>query len=218
MLAKLFSQDPYEGRYIAKPHHLLYAVLLLGAGTVTFAQEWFAFGFVTFILGAALGVTIVLSMNWEKAIEYWEIINETARTMMSIKDPAVRNEIWKSMGYNFVPISAEIIETRRDENGVFQGMSRKTLPFNPAILQVVADKVLTSGKGEFPTENSPLGQEIPNYRKVKKYLKSNGYIVPTNTKNARLGYSFNHKGLSIMYEYASEGVKLELKRKRENNG
>ena len=209
VLGFLFRSDAYEGRYTPRPSHLVQAVLLVGIGTVAIVFEYNAAGIVLFLFGTLLGFTVILGINWDKVIEYWETIDHVARTMMSIKDPAVRNEVWKSMGYNHVPVNAEIevIETRRNEQGVFEGKSIKRIPVNPSTMQTIADKVLMSGKASFTEPQYKL--IVPNYRKVQKELKDNKYIVKTKE-----GYAFNKKGIEMLYEYASEGVKLELKKER----
>jgi hypothetical protein len=186
---------------------------MLAGGTVSFGYEWFFFGFMMSFLGSALGLTIILGMNWDKAMEYWGKIADVLDKAGSIKDIQARHEILKSMGYNVPPASVQIMETRRNEDGVFEGQSLKRVPVSSVILQLMADKVLMTGNNDFPTEQSELGKAIPNYRKVKEYLKKEGYIVPKNNRNKRGGYLFNRKGTQVLYQYASEGIKLELERK-----
>lgn len=213
----LFHDDDYY-RYTPKPWHLFYSLLTMAVGTVTMAHDWIAFGIASFTLGLALGVIIIVGMGWDKSIEYWTRIEFVIEAVSKMKDPTARYELLRSMGYQLIPSQVEVIETRRDDKGIFQGMSIKRLPIPAIVLQTVADKVLNSGKSIFPAEDSQLGKSIPKYRQVKKYLKDNGYLVAINPDNVRLGYAFTKNGVSILYEYASEGVKLELKRKEKSDG
>jgi hypothetical protein len=208
----LFRNDDFT-RYTPKPWHLVYALLLLAVGTVTFGYEWYFFGFMSSFFGIILGLTILLGMNWDKVIEYWKQIEYVLEAAAKIKDAATRLELLKSMGYNVPASEITVTERREDEHGVFSGMSIRKLPVSSSIMQVIADKILMTGRMEFPAETSELGKVIPNYRKVKQYLIKNNYIVPTNPKNVRLGYSFNRKGTDVLYEYASESIKMELRKK-----
>src|SRR3990172_271346 len=213
LIAYLFHDDDIY-RYTAKPWHIVYPMLMLAVGSVTFGYGWFFFGLVMSMLGIALGISITFAISWDKSIEYWSMLNEFARTMIKSNNP----DLWEAMGFKHPPHQIMITETKQADNESGFSMKFHRLPISPAVMQSVADKVLMSGRGEFPAENSHLGKNIPNYRKVKKYLKENRYIIPTNPKNERLGYSFNRKGLDALYEYASESIKLELKRKGDNNG
>lgn len=213
ILAPLFHQDDLERRYTPKPWHLFYALLLSAMGVVTFAySHWEIFGAFSFLTGVGLCITIVLGMNWDKAIEYWETINKNAQIMMSIKDPLVRNEIWRAYGFNSVPTNAQVTERKEDQQGVFIGLRNHDLPASPAVMQMIADKVLMSGNLKFKEEE--YSSIVKNYRKVRNDFKKREIIKQNNIKNPRFSYSFTKKGLDILYQFASEGVKLELERRK----
>lgn len=208
----LFHDDDFY-RYTPKPWHLIHPVLLLASGTVATGLGWLFFGFMSSLFGVVLGLTILIGLNWDKVIEYWKQIEYVLEAAAKIKDAATRYELLKSMGYQIVPSEVTINEKQSDKHGILEHLSIKRLPISPAVMQVIADKILMTGKMEFPAEKSTLGQSIPNYRKTKQYLIRNNYIIPTNPKNVRLGYSFNRKGTDVLYEYASEAVKLQLRQK-----
>lgn len=210
ILSKLFREDVYNTRFVPMPKHLLYAVALLFIGSGTFGYGWYAFGFLSTALGIGLGLTILVGMNWDKAIEYWDTIAHVLEAAGRIKDPIVRAEILHSMGYNVTPETVTIIETQGQnlEHGWQQRINR--LPVSPTAMQVIADKVLMSGNALF-TEPQYKGI-VPNYRKVQKELKSRNLIVKTKD-----GHVFNKKGVDALWQYASESVKLELRRKRDKN-
>lgn len=207
--------------YTARPHHILYVLLCLGVGTVTMRQGWYFFGFMSSFFGVLLGVTIILSINWDKSIRYWETIRSVFEAASKIKDNTTRYELLKSMGYNVLPSQVEVIETRKDEHGIFQGQSIKRYPISPAIMQTLADKVLgeyiTKGAVEFDFKEDKFNF-VPSIRKVKDKFRQDNLITPKNKKNVRLGYRWTKKGIDELYQYASEGVKIELRRKKEING
>lgn len=209
IFSKLFGTDLY--RYTPRPAHLLYALLLIAVGTVTMGHGWTFFGFMASFFGVTLGLTIVLGMNWDKCIEYWAQIEYVFNAASKINDTAARYELLKSMGYNIPPSKIEIIETKRDELGVYEMDKSIVKGISPAILQLIADKVLMSGQTDFAEES--YGQFVPAIRKVKKQFRDAGIIAQKNKKNVRLGYSFTKKGIETLWQCASDGVKLELERK-----
>jgi len=176
-------------------------------GTFAFIYyDWIAFGIVSFILGAGLGVAIVLGIGWDKATEYWSTLDSFAQTMIRSNNP----DLWQALGFKNPPAKIMIEERKTDERGNFTGFRYNPIPVSPAVMQSIADKVLMTGKTEFvETDYS----HIPNIRKVRNELKQKGYIIPKNKKNVRLGYTWNKKGLDVLYQYASEQIKMELNRR-----
>lgn len=214
LLSYLFRNDDPLARYTPKPWHIFYSVLLMALGTVSVVRDgWFWFGLICFLLGVSLGVVIDLCLGWDKAAEYWDTINQNVKLMMSIKDPNIRYEIWKSMGYNFSPTNATVTERKEGEFGEFIGLSNKTLPVSPEVMQMIADKVLFSKNLNFKEEEFRF---VPKFRKVKKYFETEKLITQNHKTNPRFSHSFNRKGLTWLYQFASEGVKLELKRRNGN--
>lgn len=211
LLGKLFRQDVYSNRFTPTHWHLFYAVALLFIGSGAIAYDWIAFGLITFIFGIGLGATVLIGINWDKAIEYWAEIAHVLEAAGRIKDPVARAEILQSMGYNVTPQSITIIETEAETNE--HGWQQKIgqLPVPASVMQIIADKVLMSGKASFTEPQYKT--VIPNYRKVQKELKEKKYLIKTKD-----GHVFNKKGIEALYEYASESVKLEMKRKRDKNG
>lgn len=206
-MSYLFHNDDYY-RWTAKPHQLIWSLLFMAVGTVTFTRDnWVIFGVASFILGAGLGIIIVLGMLWDKMIEYWDTLDSFANTMIKSNNP----DLWQALGFKNPPSQIMITERKEaDRESGFQ-MKFKQIPVSPATMQSVADKVLMTGKTEFTEED--YSSLVKNFRKVRKYMKDNGYIAPKNKRNVHLGYTFTKKGIDTLYEYASEGVKLELKRR-----
>jgi hypothetical protein len=205
LLSKLFRQDVFESRYMPKPFHLLYSLLFMGVGTVTFFDGWGWFGVCSFLLGLFLGITIITGMNWEWVISYWEEINKHIEWMDKHPDP----ELWYAIGYKKVPSSVRVIEDLNEGNTT----RYRELPVSPAKMNILANKVLMSGKTTFSEkEYSSL---VPNFRKVQKDWKEKGYLKQNNQTNKRLGYSFTKKGMQVLYEFASDEFKLSLKEKGE---
>lgn len=208
ILAKFFGSDDL-GRYTPHPFHVvIYPICLMAAGMITilkYGENWYAFGLICVILGASLGAVIILAIGWEKSIDYWQTINEHIQIMMKVKDP----DIFAALGYKKVPSEIIIKETKDHGQGMGQTTYKK-VPASPAVLNLVANKVVSTNNFDFTAEL--YGNIVPNWRKFHQSMKENGYLVPKNKKNVRNGYRLNRKGYEFMYEYASEAIKLERKK------
>lgn len=205
VMAYLFRND--DNSYHAKPHHLIWSLLFMAVGVVTFTyDDWHLFGVCSFILGSGLGVIIVLGMLWDKVTEYWSTLDSFANTMMKSNNP----DLWMALGFKVPPSQVMITETKEADNDGGYSMKIHRIPVSPAVMQSIADKVLLSGNTDFIETNF---SNIPNIRKVRNHLKAEGLLSPKNKKNVRLGYTFNRKGIDSLYQYASEGIRLELKRR-----
>lgn len=205
VIGYLFRND--YGTYKAKPYHVAWALFVMAIGTVTFVYDgWAVFGIATFIIGALLGIAIVFSVAWEKRTEYWETVTSFAQVMIKSNNP----DLWQALGFKNPPQQVTIQEVKQADNESGYQVKFHKVPVSPSVMQLIADTVLHSGKNDFI--ESDYGH-IPNIRKVRDKLKEQGLISPRNKKNVRLGYTFNKKGLEVLYQYASEGVKLELKRR-----
>jgi len=205
-LAVLFNPRYTDG-YKAHPLHVVFSLFIMAVGTATFVRDgWAVFGTVAFIIGAGLGFSIVIGIGWDKSIEYWSTLESFANVMIKSNNP----DLWMALGFKAPPSKIMIEERKTDDKGNFTGFRYNPIPVSPAIMQSIADKVLMTGKTEFLESDYA---NIPNIRKVRNELKEKGYIIPKNKKNVRLGYTWNKKGLDILYEYASDGIKMELKRR-----
>jgi predicted transcriptional regulator len=201
----LFGQSAYN-RYTAKPFHLWYPLLIMATGTATFMQDgWSVFGIFTFILGAGLGVVIVLAIEWDKVIEYWENINHHVELMNRVKDP----DIWYALGYKKPPQSVRVIEDIDHGQGFIQTKIHD-MSMSPTIMQAIANAVLS---GNPFSENEIVNKRkiisAPKFRVLQKDMEQKQMLKPHNKKRRNQGFALTKKGLDIMYEYASESVKLE---------
>lgn len=205
-LALLFRTDN-EYQYVAHPRQTIYAILIMVMGWATMTRDnWFTFGIITFILGCLLFITIILAINWEKVTRYWETLDEFANTMIKANNP----DLWYAMGFKNVPKNVTITETKQADNESGFSMKFKQLPVSPATMQLIADNVLLSGDADF-TETK-YGH-IPGFRNIQKEFKKKGMLAQKNQANVRNGHRFNKKGYEVLYNYASESVKLELRKK-----
>lgn len=203
ILSKLFKQDELQARYTPYPIHLSYSLLLMGTGTVSMFQNgWIMFGVITFILGALLGLTIIIGMNWDKIIEYWQTINEHIAWMNKVNNP----ELWYALGYKQVPQSIQVIE-QEDKGQGFITTRINNLPISPVKMNQLANKVLGSGRLDFTEEE--YGRLIPNFRQFRKDWITQGKLVQKNKNNKRSGYVLSRKGLQVIYEFASDTMKLK---------
>jgi hypothetical protein len=202
ILSKLFSNE-MQGEYYAKPIHLFYSVLFMATGTISFFYDgWVIFGVSVFTLALLLGLSIVFCMNWQKIIDYWTVINEHVILMNKSTNP----DLWYALGYNKPPNKIQVIE--QEDNG--QGFTTTHITdvlVSPAKMNQVANKVLGSGKLDFTEE--VYGSLIPNFRQFRKDWISKGRLVQKNKKNKKSGYVLSRKGLQVMYEYASDNIKLK---------
>lgn len=203
ILSRLFNPRGYVVEYKAKPSHILLSVLIMGSGaTSLFYSGWIIFGILTILLGFLLGLSIIICMNWEKVITYWETINEHITLMERSKNP----DLWPALGYTHVPDKVQVIENE-DKGQGFITTRIKELSLSPAKMNQVANKVLGTGNTEFTEEL--YGALIPNFRKFRKEWIKEGKLVPKNKKNVKNGYVLSRKGLQIMYEFASDNIKLK---------
>ena len=199
ILSKLFKQDDFAGEYKPKPTHLFIALLIMGGGvtTLSYGNEWAWFGGLTLLLGFLLGITILLCLNWDKINEYWSLINEHVTLMNKSNSP----ELWEALGYTKPVKKVEVIEKVDDNH-----WKLSQLPISPAKMNMIANKVLGSQSLEFTEEQ--YGKLIPNFRQFRKDWIAQGKLVQKNKKNKKLGYVLSRKGLQVMYEFASENMKL----------
>lgn len=205
IFAKLFGQDPFENRYTPRPFHVIYSLLITGAGIRIIAIDGLMiFGVIVSITGTLLVITIILGMNWDKAIEYWYQINEHIRLMSKVKDP----DIWQAMGYKHPPESIEITETINNGQG-FTTSKIKTDKISPAVMNQVANKVFLSNTLDLSEE--VYGSLIPHFRDWRKKWIDEGKLVRKIKNNPRGGYTLSRKGTLAMYEYASDFVKEKVK-------
>ena len=199
ILAQLFQRD-FDTPYYAKPQDIVYPMAMMGVGTASlFYEKWKIFGILSIILGFLMGLTIELCINWDKIISYWEIINQHILLMDKIKNP----DLWYALGYKQVPETVRVIENLNDGHTI----RFKEIPISPAKMNILANKVLMSGKTTFSEKE--YAAIVPNFRKIQKEWKSKGYLKSNNQKNPRLGYSFTRKGMDVLYEFASQEFKLK---------
>lgn len=203
ILSKLFSGQDFDTRYNAKPTHLIYPLLIMAMGTRTlFYDGWAWFGVTSFLLGFLLGLSIIICMNWDRVIEYWDTINEHIKLMTKSNNP----DLWYALGYKQVPQTIEVIEKQDKGGGSFTWkMSQQKI--SPSKMNEVANKVLGTGSLEFTEEK--YGKLIPNFRQFRKDWIADGKLVQKNKKNPKLGYVLSKKGLQVIYQFASENMKLK---------
>jgi hypothetical protein len=203
ILGRLFKTDPYDFRYVPKPQHAIYSILLMAVGTAVFSRDgWWVFGTLTILIGFMLGVVINIAIGWEKSIEYWSTINEHIKLMMKVKDP----DLWVALGYKHVPQTVQVFETENTGQG-FITTRIKDIPIPVGQMNLLANKVLTSGKTTF--SESEYSALVPNFRSIQKKWRKDGILKANNSKNPRLGFSFSKKGIDMLYEFASDTIKLK---------
>lgn len=206
ILSKIFPTTS-EYTYVAHPRQVLWGVFIMAVGVATFVFDgWFYFGTFTFIIGVLLSITVMLAINWDKAAGYWSTLDSFAQTMMKANNP----DLWMALGFKVPPQNVMITEVKQETKDDGWQMKIHRLPVSPATMQLIADKVLLSGNTDFIETTY---KNIPNFRKIQKELKKEGLLTPKNKSNVRMGYSFNKKGIDTLYQYASEGIRLELKRR-----
>lgn len=201
--------------YHPKPIDLyFYPLPLMLVGTITFIRDgWFWFGTISFILGVGLGVAIVLGTIWDKVIEYWEKIDNTLETIYKIKDVQIRNDVRKVLGFSEIPERITIAENIDNGQG-FISTKLHDLPITTSELQVISDVVLSGSpfsENELVSKRKILS--APKFRKLHKALEDKSFIKPHNVNRRNQGFTVTHKGRSMMYQYASESVKLGLQEK-----
>lgn len=200
ILAFLFARNDFEGRYHPKLWDVFISIPVMGGGYyIAVFQEMTLLGMCIFALGFLLGLSIIFGLNWEWVIRYWEVINEHIAWMDKHNNP----ELWYALGYKEIPKKVRVIENMNDGHT----LRFKDMPLSPTIMNMIANKAIGNKNYDFTEEL--YGKLIPNFRKVRKDFKEKGYLVPKNPKNVRNGYRWNKKGFDVLYEFASENVKLK---------
>lgn len=200
ILAFIFARDNYEDRYHPKKWDVFISIpIMTGGYYIAVFQEMTVLGISIFLLGFLLGLSIILGLNWEWIIRYWEVINEHVAWMDKHNNP----DLWYALGYKEIPEKVRVIENLNDS----QTLKFKELPLSPVTMNMIANKVIGTKNFDFTQEL--YGKLIPNFRKIQKELKEKGYLVPKNPKNVRNGYRFNRKGADVLYEFASENMKIK---------
>jgi hypothetical protein len=176
-------------------------------------EGWMIFGATLFILGTAFSIVIMFGISWRGPIIYWQQIEATVRELNRIKDPAV----WSALGFRSIPETITIQEKTYDEKNSFVSMKIKTMPIPAHTLNAIANQVLLSENYDFTEEK--YKDKVKNFRKIKTELMKEGYIVPKNKKNVRLGYAWTNRGVKVLYEYADVTVieLIEKQKKEEKN-
>lgn len=202
ILSKLFARNEFENEYRVRHSHLVYSILIMAVGTYSwFYPGWEMFGTLLLILGFGLGISILICVNWDKVIDYWDTLNEHIR-LMNKSNP----DIWVALGYSKPATSVQVIE-QEDKGQGFITTRIRDLPISPTQMNMVANKFLGSGSTDLPEQI--YGNIIPNFRLVRKQWIKEGILVPKNKKNVRSGYCVSRKGLNMMYQFASEHMKLK---------
>jgi len=205
----LFGDNPFS-TYKAHPLDMLYSLLMLGVGVVTMYQErLYAFGVVTFVLGTLLGISIILAINWEKVIQYWYTVDEFARTMSKVNNP----ELWEALGFTAPERSVKITE-KQDHGQGFTTLKFHDAPVSPAIMQCIADAVLTGApfsENEFVKRRKVISG--PKFRKLQQLAtsKDKQWARANSARDNRQGFSLTRKGKQVFYGFASQSVKMKLK-------
>lgn len=213
LLYFLFHTDSLDGEYQAKPGHVIYSLLIMGLGArfwFTSGLEWLGNFFV--ILGFLFGITILVCLNWDKSIAYWDKIDSVLTTLHKVNNP----EVWKWAHLVFgvdVPDTLSKVTVKETEDKRQGSFSWKyhDISIPPNQMNMIANKVLGSGNTDL--SETVYGSVIPNFRKIRKQWISEGILVPKNRNNVKNGYCLSRKGLQVMYNFASDHMKLKIEEK-----
>ena len=216
LLEALFGPSVFDA-YVPKPRHLFYAVLMLAVGNrAIFFDGWFWFGLVTFLLGTGLGISIMISIPVYMYSEYWTKADYSIRSLkgtIQILSKTNNPDIWEAFGLTAPMQEVEIIEQANIEYGIPRTTRFHRLPVSPAILQTIADIIL-SGQGNFSEDEIVNKRKLlpaPKFRELQDKMEGDGMLELRNKANPRQGYTTTPRGALVLYEAASPSVQQLVK-------
>ena len=192
-----------------RPWHIWPGVLLLAIGTVSmFNNGWFIFGLIVSLIGAFSSVTTAWAVPVYQYGIYWERVKDAIKVINATNDP----EILAHFGFKRPAQQIEIIENTNLEHGQYRTTRFGTLNISPAILQAIADIIL-SGQGNFSEEEIVNKRKLlpaPKFRELQDEMEQKNILELRNKNNPRQGYAPTPKGTLVLYEAASESVRMMI--------
>lgn len=211
ILGTIFKHDGYN--YTAKPWHHWVSILLMAGGVLTFLDKiWWFFGVCIFILGFITGAWIIYDGWITKQIEYWEVVSEAVKLSIKSDNPEVKRMFYDALGIQRPSETVRVIEDVNNGQG-FISTKIHDLPVTMSELQVISDTVLSGtsfSENEIVTKRKILS--APKFRELRKTFENRQFIKPHNVKHRNQGFAITRKGQQVLYQYASESVKGELKK------
>jgi len=200
----MFGYEPH-------PKHTLIAALYIAVGYIAIIREgWIAFGLIMIGMGIITWLVVNATIVIKSYQDYWSEINSFLQLAMKTNNP----HIWTIFGMQPPPTEVKVMVKDTSKGEAYPSYQFQGLPVSPHIMRVIADGVLT---GKPFSENEWTKNKIvpgTKFRKLQKLFKDKDFIRPNNTRSNNLGYSLTRKGQQVLYEFASESVKQELKKNR----
>lgn len=205
-LFKLFHTDDLDGEYRAKPGHIIYSLLMMGMG----ARLWFYSGLewlgnAIVILGFLFGIVIMMCLNWDKSIQYWDRVGNVLDTLHKVNNPEVWKWAYLVFGVDAPNLLDKVTVVEKIDDNHWK---RQEIDISPEIMNQLGNKVIynLTANGSLDFTEEMYGNLVP--KKVrKKWIKENK-LVPKNPKNPRNGYRVSRKLYDMCYQFASEHMKL----------
>lgn len=152
------------------------------------------------------GIWIAIAGVLEKYSDYWESIGRDIDKLQ--KTPP---ELWGTLGFVTPPNHVTVTQNVTGEPGESSYYASKTFSLNLSAerMQVLADALLTGSKtlSEGDWVNTIIGQT--KIREVKHDMLRAGLIRQRNPRNKTSGFILTERGVTYLYQYASEWVKAD---------
>jgi len=202
--------------YHPHPKHIFISILIIAMGFATAIMDgWLWFGVIVISIGIMTAIAINVRLTVEGYRDYWAEIGYTFDTVLKIKDPAIQNVIFEFFGFTPPSNRIQIVDREDLGQGSFS-MKFKELPVSTHIMQAIADAVLTGMSfSEKEISNRKKLVSSPKFRKLQATMREQNMLKPNNSKSNQMGFSLTRKGTEIMYQFASESVKQQLKEREQ---
>lgn len=200
--------------YTPHPAHqfIPFGMLLIAAVIATAFPSWItALVFIAVFISAVVTcVWIAIAGKVREETDYWERIGWDIQELRR-SDP----EIWQALGFMNPPerVKVDVNVTGEPEESPYYALNSFTLNISPAKMETFANAIITGAKtlseGDWAGDGKLFGSK--EFRKFKHELLRGGFTIQNNLKDSRQGFSLTKKGEMLMYHYASEGVKSDVR-------
>lgn len=193
-------------KYVAKPWHFLFSILLFSIAVVlnTFENATLATISIAFYVCSFGSYLIILASGTiPYYTEYWREVSRFSDLMLKNRNP----ELWNALGFSPPPLSTTKVNMITDHGNGFEYVEIMELPVSDEVMQIISKGVV---EGRMFSEGEWVGNSkvtsSAKFRKLQKYLLERNCIRLNNANNSRMGYSLTRKGTVLFEDYANRSI------------